>query len=191
MIGGSVISWAVLGLFDAEGSCLLSPVRLSISAINLCVGVLFIFRSKVRRHGGLRLALICLPALVVAGWALKSAPDPGDWPVHAQVVFVVGVAIAIASFLFLARNFAILPAVRDIVVRGPYAVVRHPAYAGELLMIGACCLSAPGLDTALPLVAALPMVMIRVTAEERVLASELEYERYTRKVRWRILPYVW
>ncbi len=191
LIGGSVISWAVLGVLNAEGSFMLSPVRLSISALNLCVGVLFIFRSKVRRHGGLRLALICLPALAVAGWALKSAPEPGDWPVHAQVVFVVGAAIAITSFLFLSRNFAILPAVRDIVVRGPYAVVRHPAYAGELLMIGACCLCAPGFDTALPLAAALPMVMIRVTAEERVLASELEYKRYSKKVRWRVLPFIW
>ena len=178
-------------MFNAEGSCLLSPVRLSISVLNLCVGVLFIFRSKVKRHGGLGLVLICLPALAVAGWALKSAPEPGDWPVHAQIVFVVGAAIAVTSFLFLWRNFAILPAVRDIVVKGPYAVVRHPAYAGELLMIGACCLSAPGIDTALPFVAALPMVMLRVTAEERVLASELEYERYSKKVRWRILPYVW
>ena len=191
LIGCSVISWAVLGMFNAEGSCLLSPVRLSISVLNLCVGVLFIFRSKVKRHGGLGLVLICLPALAVAGWALKSAPEPGDWPVHAQIVFVVGAAIAVTSFLFLWRNFAILPAVRDIVVKGPYAVVRHPAYAGELLMIGACCLSAPGIDTALPFVAALPMVMLRVTAEERVLASELEYERYSKKVRWRILPYVW
>ena len=155
------------------------------------MGVLFVFRSKVRRHGGLRLLLMCLPSLAVAGWALKSAPEPVDWPAHAQIVFVVGAAIAIMSFLFLARSFAILPAVRDIVVRGPYVVVRHPAYAGELLMIGACCLSAPGLDTALPLAAALPMVMLRVTAEERVLSSEAEYERYSKRVKWRVLPFIW
>ena len=37
----------------------------------------------------------------------------------------------------------------------------------------------------------LAMVMLRVTAEERVLSSEAEYERYSRRVKWRVLPFIW
>lgn len=75
---------------------------------------------------------------------------------------------------------------------GPYAIVRHPMYAGALpLMIGMPLWlgSVAGvLGFAVPIAA----MVLRLRIEERFLRRELEgYEAYTRKIPWRLVPGVW
>jgi protein-S-isoprenylcysteine O-methyltransferase Ste14 len=75
---------------------------------------------------------------------------------------------------------------------GPYAVVRHPMYAGALiyllgipLALGSYWgLAAPALMT--------PILIWRLVDEERVLDERLPgYSDYRRKVRYRLLPGVY
>lgn len=89
------------------------------------------------------------------------------------------------------ESFSVLPARRDIVCRGPYRLVRHPAYAGELVMIVVCALSNPSLPTALVLVAVLPFVALRIRAEECLLSGSETYRRYRADVRARLIPCLW
>jgi protein-S-isoprenylcysteine O-methyltransferase Ste14 len=190
-LGLSVLSWAALGLIQADAADRLTAVRLTVSGLNLIVGILFITRSRVVHHGSLAMIALCVPGVAVAGFALRLAPVPHQWPVPAAVLFVVGGAWTAVSFLFLGRSFAILPALRRIVSHGPYRFVRHPGYLGELLMVLACLLARPSLLAAAPLAAAVPLVVIRVLAEERTLGSAAEYAVYRDRVKYRLLPGVW
>jgi protein-S-isoprenylcysteine O-methyltransferase Ste14 len=104
---------------------------------------------------------------------------------------MIGACLAVVSFLCLGRCFAILPAVRGTVTRGPYRIVRHPGYLGELLMILGCCIAGRRLLDLGPLVAAIPMVALRILAEERVLSTSVAYEKYAGQVRWRLIPLLW
>ena len=76
-------------------------------------------------------------------------------------------------------------------VRGPYALVRHPLYFGWVLaLFGAAHMTGDRLAfaaiTTLYLVIAIPW-------EERSLVRSFgdDYRRYTRDVRWRIIPFIY
>lgn len=190
-LGISVLSWAVLGLVTADASDSLTPVRFTVSALNAVVGVLFVARAPVIRHGSVADVAVSLPAVAVAGIALKLAPPPHAWPLGAEIPFVAGAALALSSFLFLGRSFAILPAVRRVVARGPYGLVRHPAYVGELAMVLGCWLADPSALKLAPLAFAVPLVVLRIRAEERALLESAEYRAYAARVRWRLVPGIW
>jgi protein-S-isoprenylcysteine O-methyltransferase Ste14 len=129
--------------------------------------------------------------VILGGVAIRIAPAPHTWPVVANVLFLFGGALAIASLATLGRSFSVLPALRDVVSRGPYRVVRHPAYVGELvLVIGAAFARYDWIGVAI-LVAAVVTVALRVLAEERLLTSDEAYRAYTSQVRYRLLPFVW
>jgi protein-S-isoprenylcysteine O-methyltransferase Ste14 len=79
-----------------------------------------------------------------------------------------------------------------VVSSGVYGFVRHPMYLGAILMfVGAPLLL--GAATGLGLAAAMTLLLaFRVVGEERVLADELEgYAEYRRRVRYRLVPFIW
>ena len=188
LLGLSILSWAFLGIGTAADTRPLF-VQLVISALHLCVGVLILLRAPIAQNGSLYSCMAGLPALLVSGWALRSAPPA--WAPLAQLVFLLGGSLAITSFLYLGRNFAILPAIRGTVTHGPFRVIRHPAYLGELGMILSCWLAAPRVPNMVPLLAAIPLVALRILTEEQVLSNSPAYVEYSRNVRWRLIPLVW
>ena len=80
---------------------------------------------------------------------------------------------------------------QKVISTGLYAVVRHPMYAGATLLFisGPLLLgSLVGLALALLLIAT---IAARAFGEEAMLKQELEgYSDYMRKVKWRMIPYV-
>lgn len=75
---------------------------------------------------------------------------------------------------------------------GLYGLVRHPMYAGSLVMMVGMPLALGsywGLLAAIPAVASL---VVRIADEEKMLRHELQgYDEYTEKVRSRLVPLVW
>jgi protein-S-isoprenylcysteine O-methyltransferase Ste14 len=116
---------------------------------------------------------------------------------------VVGVMLLITSFMIISLTFRenafLSPTVRvqhdrgqTVISTGPYRYVRHPMYAGGLLLF----LGTPlllGSWYGLLLVALLiPAVAVRAVGEERVLRGELPgYAAYMNRVKYRLIPYVW
>lgn len=135
--------------------------------------------------------LACVPALLIGGWALRVANQGELWPWYAKGLFVAGAALAILTFLTLGKSFSIMPALRKLVTTGPFRVVRHPAYLGELVMVLGCTLASTSTYAAVPLLVAVPFVALRIMQEERLLRSEARYRRYQEVVPWRLVPRVW
>jgi protein-S-isoprenylcysteine O-methyltransferase Ste14 len=185
----SVFSWAVLGL--ASTDALTAPVRWVVAALHITVAVLLAVRAPVAKRGSAWSIVASLPSLVAAGWALKMAPPPADWAVGAQVLFFLGGTLTIVSFLFLGASFAVLPAMRGIVTSGPYRLFRHPAYTGEMTMILACFVARPVPSSIAILVVALPLIVLRIHVEERLLLTSPRYQDYSARVPWRLLPGFW
>ncbi len=129
-----------------------------------------------------------------ARWRWSIMPPVGQW---------AGCALLLAALAFMvwtmrANSFA-APVVKiqkergqRVVTTGPYAIVRHPLYFGALFYVAATSLvlgSWWGLAT-VPLVAL--GFAIRIGVEEKALREGLDgYEEYARRVRWRLIPFVW
>ena len=79
-----------------------------------------------------------------------------------------------------------------VISTGPYAIVRHPMYAGALLMLFATPLALGswwGLTMFIPMAL---VIVLRLQDEEIFLQKSLPgYTEYCGKVRFHLVPYVW
>jgi protein-S-isoprenylcysteine O-methyltransferase Ste14 len=79
-----------------------------------------------------------------------------------------------------------------VISTGPYALVRHPMYAGALIMLLGIPIALGSWWGALVIVAMMPALIWRLIDEERFLARNLPgYAEYQEKVRYRLIPRVW
>jgi len=121
---------------------------------------------------------------------------------HAPLPAVIaGDALVVAGFLIVFLVFrentytsSVIEVVSEqrVIDTGPYAVVRHPMYAGALLLLAGIPLalgSLVGLLTFPPFVA---IIVWRLLDEERFLVGHLpSYAAYQEKTRDRLIPHVW
>ena len=79
-----------------------------------------------------------------------------------------------------------------VITTGPYALVRHPMYLSMILVLGLSPLALGSWWGALPCLAIPALLAVRIVNEEQLLRQGLRgYEDYTRKVRYRLVPFVW
>ena len=79
-----------------------------------------------------------------------------------------------------------------VVSSGPYAMIRHPGYAGMALMAPAGALALGSWWSLVPGLALSALMVARAAHEDRFLRLNLEgYADYAARVRFRLLPGVW
>jgi protein-S-isoprenylcysteine O-methyltransferase Ste14 len=79
-----------------------------------------------------------------------------------------------------------------VISTGPYALVRHPMYAGALVMLLGIPIALGSWWGLLFIVAMMPTLIWRLFDEERFLARNLPgYVEYQNKVRYRLISLVW
>ncbi len=72
---------------------------------------------------------------------------------------------------------------------GPYRIVRHPGYAGNILALPGIVLALGSVWTIIPVIVALIIAVIRTALEDKTLQEELPgYRDYVRRVRYRLIP---
>ena len=127
-------------------------------------------------------------------WQISQVPD------SVRLLGLVGLAISIGLFFhaMMANRFfsAVIRIQKDrghhVIDQGPYAVVRHPGYAGMVpsmafngLALGSWLGFAIGVGCSL-------LMMRRVLFEDAYLKANLEgYQEYATRVRYRLIPGVW
>jgi protein-S-isoprenylcysteine O-methyltransferase Ste14 len=92
---------------------------------------------------------------------------------------------------FTAATIELAPDQR-VISTGPYALVRHPMYAGALVMLLGIPIALGSWWGVLVIVAIMPALIWRLIDEEKFLARNLPgYQEYQQKVRYRLIPGVW
>ena len=137
------------------------------------------------------LALIVAPALDFRfGWS--SVP----LPVVAAGNALVAIGYGIIFLVYKENTFtsATIEVAKDqrVISTGPYALVRHPMYAGGLLYLLGTPLALGSWWGLAPFAATLPFLIWRLVDEEAFLARNLPgYAEYRNKVRFRLMPGIW
>jgi protein-S-isoprenylcysteine O-methyltransferase Ste14 len=81
---------------------------------------------------------------------------------------------------------------QHVISTGPYGFVRHPLYLGcMLMMIGAPLLVGSIYSLIISLIGSI-LIAYRIVGEEKMLVEELDgYEEYRKRVKYRLIPFVW
>ena len=81
---------------------------------------------------------------------------------------------------------------QKVISTGPYALVRHPMYASASLYLLGTPLALGSYWGLVPIAAMMPFLIWRLFDEERFLAGNLPgYTEYQKRVRNRLVPFVW
>jgi protein-S-isoprenylcysteine O-methyltransferase Ste14 len=165
-------------------------------------------RMKMRPQPGQPLwDRILLRTIIILwfAWLVLTALDAGrfHWskvPVWLQ--WLGGAAVPFAFWIFdwtFKENTFSAPVVRiqkerghKVISTGPYAIVRHPLYAGALLLMPGTALLLGSWYGLLGSIILGLCLVVRIIMEEKTLLRELDgYPEYTRRLRYRLIPFVW
>jgi protein-S-isoprenylcysteine O-methyltransferase Ste14 len=182
----ALFAWANFASWRNSGS----PTGLGLTILEAWTAGLFLVRRDPLVVSGKATAWVAAP---LGSFAMLLARPGGSGVPHvvSETLQLVGVVIALASLGALGRSFGLVAANRGVRTRGPYRLVRHPAYAGYFVAWTAYVAENPTARNGGLLAVAVLAQLVRIREEERVLAGDNEYRRYMAAVRRRLIPYVY
>lgn len=125
------------------------------------------------------------------GW---SSPVPPYVSLIGAALVALGLFIDLLVFRensYGASNITV-EADQRVISTGPYALIRHPMYAGVLIMVIGVPLALASWWGLAIIFLVVPVLAWRILDEEKLLKKDLPgYVDYTRKVRYRLVPYIW
>nr|WP_235789472.1 isoprenylcysteine carboxylmethyltransferase family protein [Ruegeria arenilitoris] len=139
---------------------------------------------------------ISYPLVIVAGLDHRYDWSP-DFSLWLNIVgfFLIALGYAFAAWAVAENRFfysvVVVRTDRGHVVcdSGPYHLVRHPGYAGNILALFGIVLALGSVWTLLPVTAALAVSVLRTVLEDRALQEELPgYRDYAGRVPYRLMP---
>lgn len=190
--------WMYLALFG--GCCALTTASLLKRDPALVARRLAVGPRAEREPAQKRIQL--LASLAIAALYVVSAFDYGrSWSFVPVSVVLLGDLLAVLGFAIMYRVFrensfaaatVTVEAGQPVISTGPYARVRHPMYAGALLLFLG---TPPALGSWWGLAVFIPSVGVlvaRLRDEEQFLMRNLAgYDAYCRRVRFRLVPGLW
>jgi protein-S-isoprenylcysteine O-methyltransferase Ste14 len=123
------------------------------------------------------------------------------WSVVPLSVVVVGDILTAVGFYLIFRVFRVntftsasIQVAPDqyVISTGPYAIVRHPMYASSSLYLVGTPLALGSYWGLIPIAGMMPFLIWRLLDEERFLVTNLHgYTEYQKRVRHRLVPFMW
>jgi len=140
--------------------------------------------------------LMFLAAFIIAGLNYRF-----KWIMMPESVVYLGVIIFLCSYVlfgevlrenrYLSRTIEVKEDQR-VVDTGLYGLVRHPMYFATVFLFLSMPLVLNSLPSFIIMLAYIPIIVKRIRNEEEVLEKELKgYREYKKKVRFRLIPFVW
>jgi len=172
-----------LQLVALVGSCVL---------IFLLMYLLVTRRLPEHRAHGFLPRIVAVSGTFLGNAFLYLVPARLSLPVQilADVLIIAGAAGSLFALSWLGRSFALMPEARQLVMKGPYALVRHPLYAAEMIGIAGLMVQFKQPWAVILGGAVFGLQYWRTVFEERVLQDAYPAYQTYRARTWRFVPYV-
>ncbi|MBQ7038915.1 MAG: isoprenylcysteine carboxylmethyltransferase family protein [Clostridia bacterium] len=140
--------------------------------------------------------LLFIAGFIVAGldfrFGWSSVPTP--IVIAASIVLLIAYALYVEVMrenAYLSRTIKVQEN-QTVVDTGLYGIVRHPMYAVTVCLFLAIPLVLGSFWSLLCFLPYIPVIVVRILGEEKILTKELEgYAAYTKKVKYRLIPFIW
>ena len=140
--------------------------------------------------------IMFIAAFIVAGLNYRFS-----WFVLPLWASIIGLVIFLSAYIlygevlrenaYLSRTIEVQEN-QKVIDTGLYGVVRHPMYMATLILFFAMPIILGSLFSLAIMLMYIPLIVIRIRNEEKVLEEGLEgYKEYKRKVKYRLIPFIW
>jgi protein-S-isoprenylcysteine O-methyltransferase Ste14 len=218
LVASSVIGLVVLGfiLFYPAGTfdywqawVFIAVFTIATIAPSLYLGRTNPAALQRRMHGGPLAEARTVQKFIIIGaflglfgiMAFSAFDHRMGWSTVPAVVCVIGdvliVVGLVAGMLVVIQNSYAAATVgveegQKLASRGLYKLVRHPMYAGNLILMVGIPLALGSYWGLLLIIPAQLVLVLRILDEEKLLTQELVgYREYKERVHYRLVPYVW
>lgn len=159
-------------------------------------------RLNVKEKQGEQQLVVKLSGLMfIVGFVVAGLDHRFKWLELPSWVTIVGVVLFLASYVlyaevlrentYLSRTIEVQEG-QKVVSTGLYGIVRHPMYAVTLVLFISMPLVLGSLISLVVFLAYPFIIAKRIKNEEKVLTEGLDgYEEYTKKVKYRLIPFIW
>ena len=143
---------------------------------------------------GLYLSLAAMVVVSVLDHRFGWSPVPMAICFFGDVLVAVG--LGVVALVVIQNSYAAatvrVQAGQKVVSTGPYGLVRHPMYTGNVIMMVGVPLALGSYWGLVFVVPGLIVLASRIRDEEKLLQKELDgYREYTQKVSYRMVPGMW
>lgn len=159
-------------------------------------------RLKVKEEQGEQRKIIAATGFMfVVGFILAGLDFRLDWLPLPQIISKVSALLFLLAYALYAEvlrentylsRTVMVEEEQKVINTGLYSLVRHPMYSATIILFLTMPLVLGSLIAFLVLLPYPIMIIKRLKNEEQVLSKELTgYTEYQKKVRYRLIPYIW
>ena len=140
--------------------------------------------------------LVFMAGFVLAGLDFRFGWSDVPLPAvtAASVIFLIGYGLyaeVMRENAYLSRTVKVEEG-QTVVSTGLYGIVRHPMYLASVLMFLSIPLVMGSWYALIPFAFYPVLMVVRILDEEKLLTAELVgYEEYKKKVKYRMIPFIW
>ena len=168
----------------------------------ICARDLLAKRLDVKEKQGTQKGVVAVMGLIFLGGFILAGLDfrfgwskvPLPVVIVASVLFLVGYALyaeVMRENAYLSRTVRVEEG-QTVISTGLYGVVRHPMYMASTVMFLALPLVLGSWYALIPFAFYPVLMIVRIRGEENLLTAELSgYDEYKKKVKYRMIPFIW